>query len=341
VRRWILVWALLVVGSLACNTEPGRRRKKLTLYCAAQHDWCELMAKTFEAKTNTKVSMIRKSSGESYAQIWAERRNPRGDVWWGGTGDAHFQAAEAGLTEPYRSPRVAALHAWAQDPMKDGLHRTTGIYMGALGIAYNAEWLAQKGIEAPTSWQDLVQPALRGEVQMANPNSSGTAYTALATFMQLYGEAEGFKYLKALHANVNQYTKSGAAPVRNAARGEAGVAVVFLHDAVTQMVAGFPIETVAPKEGTGYEVGCVSLIKGARHSQEAKAFIDWALSPEAQGLGAEAQAYQVPSHPDAKVPARAPRLEGIKLIEFDFGRFSDKQTRARLLRRWDEEVKGG
>ncbi len=330
----------LILLASACRSEGRVRKKRLSLYCAAQHEWCELMARRFEAHSGAKVSMIRKSSGETYAQIWAERKNPKGDVWWGGTGDAHFQAASAGLTEPYRSPRIKELRDWARDPMGDGKYRTTGIYMGALGIAYNRKWLAAKGMSAPRSWRDLVKPEFKGEVQMANPNSSGTAYTALATFVQIYGERDGFKYLKQLHRNINQYTKSGASPVRNAARGEAGVAIVFLHDAVTQVAAGFPIELVTPQEGTGYEIGCVSLVRGARHPDVAKVFIDWALSPAAQGLGAQANAYQIPSHPEAAVPPLAPRMENIRLIDFDFARFSKKKTRSRLLRRWDREVKG-
>lgn len=338
-RRALILALTAGVLAAGCSKEGLRRRKKLTMYCSAQHAWCELMARRFSETTGTKVSMIRKSSGETYAQLWAERRNPKGDVWWGGTGDTHFQAAHAKLTEPYRSPQVDALHPWARDPIGDGAHRTTGIYMGALGIAYNRDWLADKGITPPRTWADLVQDSFRDEIQIANPNSSGTAYTALATIVQLYGEAEAFGYLKRLHRNVNQYTKSGSAPVRNAARGEAGVAVVFLHDAATQKAAGFPIELVGPSEGTGYEIGCVSLVRGARHPEEARAFIDWALSPEAQSLGAEAKAFQVPSHPDARVPPAAPRMDGIRLIDFDFERFSQKAVRTSLLQRWDREVK--
>ena len=338
--RSVLVALALVGAAVACRPGEARRPRRLTLYCSAQHEWCELVARRFEQASGARVSMIRKSTGEVYAQLWAERRNPKGDVWWGGTGDTHFQAARASLTQPYASPRVAELHAWARDPMRDGQHRATGIYMGALGIAYNREWLANKGIAPPRRWQDLLRPELRGEVQMANPNSSGTAYTALATFVQLYGEPAAFQMLRQLDANISQYTQSGAAPVRNAARGEAGVAVVFLHDAATQAAAGFPIELVAPAEGTGYEVGCVSMVRGARHPEQARAFIDWALSPEAQSLAAEAHAFQVPSHPAATVPAEAPRMEGLELIDFDFNRFSDKAVRAHLLERWDEEVKG-
>ena len=70
---------------------------KLTLYCSAQEDWCQLMARSFEEATGIDVDMTRKSSGETFAQIRAEASNPRGDVWWGGTGDPHLQAAEEGL----------------------------------------------------------------------------------------------------------------------------------------------------------------------------------------------------------------------------------------------------
>ena len=72
---------------------------------------------------------------------------------------------------------------------------------------------------------------------MANPNSSGTAYTALATFVQMMGEDQAFDYLQKLHANINQYTKSGSAPIKAAAQGETVVGIVFQHDAVTMAVS--------------------------------------------------------------------------------------------------------
>ena len=106
-------------------------------------------------------------------------------------------------------------------------------------------------------------------MQIANPNSSGTAYTTLATMMQLFGEG-GFDYEGSPHKNVNQYTKSGSAPIKASARGESTVGIVFMHDAVKQAVSGFPIKVVAPCEGTGYKVGSMSIIDGARNMDSAK-----------------------------------------------------------------------
>ena len=103
--------------------------------------------------------------------------------------------------------------------------------MGILGFGVNTERLAKLGIkEVPKCWKDLTDPRLKGEVQIADPQSAGTAYTALATFVQLWGEEKAFDFLKALHPNVSQYTKSGVTPSRNAARGETAVGIGFLHD---------------------------------------------------------------------------------------------------------------
>jgi iron(III) transport system substrate-binding protein len=161
--------------------------------------------------------------------------------------------------------------------------RTIGIYSGALGWGYNEELLKKQNLPAPLCWADLIKPVYKGKIQIANPNSSGTAYTALATLVQMMGEAEAFKYQKALHKNINQYTKSGSAPIKAAGSGETVVGIVFLHDAVAVAAAGFPIKSVTPCEGTGYEIGSMSIIKGARNVDNAKKFYDWALTAESQG----------------------------------------------------------
>lgn len=112
---------------------------KMTLYCSAQEDWCQLMARGFEEASGIDVNMTRKSSGETFAQVRAESSNPKGDVWWGGTGDPHLQAAEEGLTEEYMSPMRDQLHDWAISQAESAGNRTIGIYSGALGYGYNSD----------------------------------------------------------------------------------------------------------------------------------------------------------------------------------------------------------
>jgi iron(III) transport system substrate-binding protein len=324
--------------ALAASASMSFAADKVTLYCSAQEDWCQVMARGFEEETGIKVNMTRKSSGETFAQIKAESANPKGDVWWGGTGDPHLQAAEEGLTTPYVSPMRSELNDWAISQATSASDKTIGIYSGALGYGYNTELLAAAGLPEPKCWADLIRPEYKGVVQMANPNSSGTAYTTLATIIQLFGEEKGFEFMKALHKNINQYTKSGSAPIKAAARGETTIGIVFMHDAVKQAVKGFPIKVVAPCEGTGYEIGSMSIIEGARNLENAKKFYDWALRADVQSMALQVNAFQVPSNKGAETSPSAPDLASIKLIDYNFKLYGSSAERKRLLKKWDEEV---
>jgi iron(III) transport system substrate-binding protein len=333
-----LALAVLAAGAVLA-TRAAQAQGALVMYCGVQEEWCRAMVNGFEKETGIKVSMTRKSSGEIYAQVKAEAQNPRADIWWGGTGDPHMQAAEEGLTVEYKSPVMGELQDWAVRQWEQSKNRAVGIYSGALGFGYNVDEVKAKGLAEPKCWADLLDPRLKDEVQVADPNSSGTAYTLLATIVQIMGEDKGFEYLKALHKNVNQYTKSGAAPAKATALGETTVGITFLHDMVTMIVDKAPIVTVPPCEGTGYEIGSMSIIKGGKNLDNAKKFYDWALTPAAQKLGAEAKSYQVPSNKATPVPPQAPKLSDIKLIAFDFGKYGSSEERRRLLSKWDAEVK--
>ncbi|MBI0432251.1 ABC transporter substrate-binding protein [Roseomonas sp. KE0001] len=323
---------------LALSAAPALAQGSLNIYCSAQVEWCQAAANAFAKETGIRVSMAQKGSGEVLAQIRAEAQNPRGDVWYGGTGDPHLQAAEDGLSAEYRSPVLGELHDWAQKQARDSKHRTVGIYAGALGFAHNTELLARRSITPPACWKDLLKPEFRNEIQMANPQSSGTAYVMIATMVQVMGEEAAFQYLKDLHRNINTYPRSGTGPVKAVARGETGVSISFVHDAVTEKLGGFPVGYALPCEGTGYEIGSMSIIKGARNERNARRFYDWALTPAAQKLGAETKQFQTPSNRATPVPAEAPQMDQIKLIDYDFAKFGTSAERRRLIERWDREV---
>jgi len=334
-RSPLLLAPVVLAASLSM---PAQAAEKLTYYCSADPDWCELMATSFEEATGIKVSMTRKSSGETLAQIKAESSNPKGDIWWGGTGDPHLQATEEGLAEEYISPMRGEQNDWAIRQAESGNNQTIGIYSGALGYGYNEELLKANNLPEPACWKDLLKPEYKGHVQMANPNSSGTAYTTLATIVQLFGEEEGFEFMKGLHKNINQYTKSGSAPIKAAGRGENTIGIVFMHDAVAQAASGFPVKVVAPCEGTGYEVGGMTIIKGGRNPESARKFYDWALTADVQSRAVEVKSFQVMSNKSAVASPMAPDLSSIKLIDYDFEKYGSSAERKRLLKKWDDEV---
>ena len=328
----------LVLGIFLAGASSLAAAQQVNVICSVQADWCNMIATVYARTTGVKINMALKGSGEALAQLIAEKENPKTDIWFGGTGDPHLQAGEQGLTLEYKSPILTQLYPWAQQQAQQSGYKTVGIYMGPLGFGYNTELLAKKKLAAPKAWADLLKPEYKGDIQVANPASSGTAYTMIATLVQLMGEEKAFDYLKSLHKNVGQYTRSGTGPIKAVARGETAVSISFVHDAPQERMQGFPVETATPSEGTGAEIGSMSIIKGARNMEQAKKFYEWALTPGAQAFGAAAKQYQLPSNKATAVDPNVPDFKKIKLIDYDYKKYGASAERRRLIARWEKEV---
>ena len=328
------------IDTLSLGFAPAAQAQQaqVNVICSVQADWCNMIQTVFAKSTGIKVNMSLKGSGEALAQLIAERANPKTDVWFGGTGDPHLQAAESELTAEYKSAALPQLHAWAQQQAEQSHYKTVGIYSGPLGFGYNTELLAKKKLAVPRRWADLLKPEYKGEIQVANPASSGTAYTMIATLVQLMGEDQAFDYLKGLHRNVSTYTRSGTGPIKAVARGETAVSISFVHDGPGEKAQGFPVETVTPSEGTGAEIGSMSIVKGARNPGPAKRFYEWALTAQAQQFGAASRQYQLPSNKATPVDANVPDLKKIKLIKYDYAKYGASAERRRLISRWEKDV---
>ena len=328
----------LVLGIFLAGASTFVSAQQVNVICSVQADWCNMIATVYARTTGVKINMALKGSGEALAQLIAEKDNPKTDIWFGGTGDPHLQAAEQGLTLEYKSPNLAQLYPWAQQQAQQAGYKTVGIYMGPLGFGYNTELIAKKKLPIPKAWADLLKPEYKGDIQVANPASSGTAYTMIATLVQLMGEDKAFEYLKGLHKNVSQYTRSGTGPIKAVARGETAVSISFVHDAPGERLQGFPVETMTPTEGTGAEIGSMSIIKGARNLEAAKKFYDWALTPAAQELAVAAKQFQLPSNKSTKLDDRMPDFKKIKFINYDYAKYGASAERRRLIARWEKEV---
>lgn len=308
--------------------------KTLTVYCGLMQDHMIKAAKEFEKETGIKVEAVRMSSGEILGRINAEKENPKASVWFGGPADGFINAGEKGLLAEYISPNAEKIPA----KFKDEKGLWTGIYKGYLGFVSNEVLLNERGAEIPKSWEDLLKPEFKGQVVMANPGSSGTAYTTLATVLQLMGEEKGLEYMAALDKQMKTYTKSGTAPGRMAGQGECMVGITFLHDAIKYKEEGMKDITIsAPVEGTGFEIGAVGIIKGAPELENAKTFIDWILTKEAQEIGQTVGSYQFLTNPEASNPEQAKQIEDTELIDYNFKWAGE--SREELVEKWNEAVK--
>jgi|SRR5690554_1589695 len=356
VLLWALVIALAFPLAAASPVKTARAQDTLTVLCTPQEDWCVAMTQAFEEETGIETNYVRMSSGESLARIRATQEDPEFSVWWGGPADAFIAGYEEGLIEPY-APELASVlpeNAVGED---NSWH---GVYMGAIGFCSNVEFIEELGVEPPTSWEDLLNPALQGNIAMAHPATSGTAFTSFWTIVtlkadEMEAEEEGtgydeegmpteaaidaaFEYFADLHQNILQYTRSGAAPGQMAATGQIAVAIIFAHDCVKLQVEGFEgiVVNTFPEEGTGYEIGGMALIANGPEPEAAKQWIEWALRPEAQAIAATVNSLQLPTNPETFVSELSPRLDEVNLVDYNF--IAAGMHRTDMVERFDAEV---
>ncbi|MEQ6898135.1 ABC transporter substrate-binding protein [Microbacterium sp. KR10-403] len=325
--------AALLAG--CSSTGANADGEKLTFICSPQEDWCQAVAAAFTSETGIPADYVRLSGGEAVARLSATGDTPEFDVWFGGGAEGHIAADEEGYIAKYTSPNAAQIPA----EYKDADGTWTGIYVGALSFCSNTDVLARIGAEAPQSWEDLLDPKFKSNVAMAHPGTSGTAYQAVWTEVELNdGDQDAaLDYFRSLHSNILQYSKSGSAPGQMAGRGEIATGIIFAQDCQKFINEGFTnLKTTFPKEGMTYEVGAVSLIKNAQHPSAAKKFIDWALTADAQDIAPTVGTYSVPTNPDAKITDDMVDLDELNLINADIKEQGD--ARIELTGRFDAEV---
>lgn len=349
---FILILLVTLVGLIPASAQD----QTLTVLCTPQEDWCVAMTQAFQEQTGIQTSYVRLSSGEALARIRATVDNPEFSIWWGGPADAFIAASGEELLEVYESENAAVVN----EAYRGTDNTWTGVYVGALGFCSNVELLEELGVEAPTSWEDLLDPALAGNVAMAHPATSGTAFTAFWTVVTLKADAleaeaagtgydetgaptqqaidNAFEYFTALHQNILQYTRSGSAPGRLAGGGEVAVAIIFSHDCVKLQVEGFQdvLVNTFPEEGTGYEIGGMAILKNAPELEAAKAWYEWALTADAQAIGQTVNSLQLPTNPETPVSELSVNLEEVNLVTYNFSAAGANRTA--LVERFDAEV---
>ncbi|MGD1817413.1 MAG: ABC transporter substrate-binding protein [Pleomorphochaeta sp.] len=313
----VLCVTMLVISSVMANgtneeTSAVKEYKTLNMYTALDTEEAKYYIEAFEKETGIKVNFVRMSAGEVAIRVEAEKNNPQASVWYGGSSTDHISAAAKGLLEPY-TPNI-------DFTLADNLHASdnawNGFYTGAIAFVSNTNFLKEHNIQAPTSWQDLLDPVFKGQIEMAYPYTSGTAYTTFGTIIELKGLDGALEYWKELDKNIHQYTKSGTACIARAGLGECAVGIGFSHDILSKGIKqGYPLVMSFPEEGTGYEVGGVSLIKGGKEMEEAKIFVDWCFSVSAQNLFKNYN--RLPVNPKADVVEGSVKLTDINLVDYD------------------------
>lgn len=326
-----LLVALLFVVATHLST-GARAQGDLLVYSILQEQDAEVITRLFREQTGINVQTIRASGGETVARVIAERNAPRADIVLGGASNLHIAMANEGVLEPYRPSGGDYLDAGQFDA--EGYW--TGFYLTALGIGINEQrYRQQYGDRAlPETWEDLLDPAFRGEIVMTDPVASSTAYLFLQTQLQRLGWDAGWDYLEQLAPLVGQFPTSGSAPPRMVGTGEYIFGIAFVHSLSSTIEQGFPVTLVVPP-GTGGEAGSTSIIRGGPNPENARRFADFMMSVEAQQVFTD-QSLTTPLNPGVVLPAAAIPRDQIEMIDFDASLAGAQ--REETLRRWESIV---
>lgn len=251
---------------------------QITIYTSYEEDEAAAFLDLARAALpDVEMNMLRLSNGDLAARVIAEQGNPQHDVLWGFAASAIVNPDIEKTLEPYAPDGIKAIPAQFRSP-EDKWFAVTG-YMAAFCV--NNERLKDKGLEMPTSWADLTDPAFKGEVVMPNPASSGTGYIQISSILQIMGKEDGWALIDKLDQNVAQYIKSGSKPCHAASGGEYVVGASYDMRAIKNIAEGYPITMVIPSEGSGNELEANALVASSKNKEDAKKFLDWTVTPEA------------------------------------------------------------
>ena len=327
--------AQLATFAMALAALPASAADTLNAYSIWPENWARPMFEEFEKATGIKVNFVRFSSGEALARVIAEKNNPRVDVLFGGPVETFAAGIGEGVFESYKPPSFAKLPARFRHA--DG--QWIAIADDPLVFMTNDKFLQEHKLKAPASWNDLLDPAYKNMLQMADARTSGTAVTRIFSVLEVNGrdENKAFAYMKRLRPNVQLYTKSGGGGTLPVGLGQAGGGIFFIVDALDTRAKGYEVTVSFPVEGIGTAAEGIALIKGAKNPDAAKKLIDWASSPAMQNQFARYKINFVPAHPDVTLePSLAAVLKNAKLFPID-AEYAGA-NRKRVVDRWVAEV---
>jgi iron(III) transport system substrate-binding protein len=330
-RTFTRVAASAVAGVFAASMAVTvAQATELTVYTAVEAEDLKRYAEEFN-KTNPdiKINWVRDSTGIVTAKLLAEKDNPQADVVWGLAATSLMLLKAEGMTQPYAPAGVGSLDSKFVDSANPP--HWTGMDAWIAAVCVNTVEADANGLPMPTSWKDLTKPVYAGHVVMPNPNSSGTGFLDVSSWLQIFGEDGGWDYMDALHKNIAWYTHSGSKPCKQAAAGETPIGISFAFRGAKSKAKGAPLEIVLPSEGVGWDMEATAIIKGTDNLEAAQKLVDFSITKDANMM--YNSGYAVVAYPGvAKAVEHFPAgiLEAMINNDFDFA----ANNRKRILGEW-------
>jgi len=326
----------LAALTAALLTTAAAAETELTVYTAVEaEDLARYAAKFNEVHPDITINWVRDSTGVITAKLLAERDNPQADVIWGLAGTSLLLLKSEGMLEPYAPVGVEKLSPSFVD--KSTPPAWVGMDAWVASVCYNTIEGEKLGLEAPTSWKDLTDAQYEGHVIMPNPNSSGTGFLDVSSWLQMFGEDDGWAYMDALHNNIARYTHSGSAPCKLAASGEIPIGISFAFRGAKSKAEGAPIDIIVPSEGVGWDMEATAIVAGTDSLEAAQKLVDFTVTEDAMRM--YNVGYAVVAIPGIAQPVEF-FPEGLEdaMIDNDFEFAAN--NRARILAEWQSRYDG-
>lgn len=328
-----IAWGLAAGVALAAfAVQPAAAKTEVLIYTAIEADELTKFKKAIEgAVPDADVKWVRDSTGIITSKLLAEKDNPKADMVYGLAATSLVLLANQGYFQGYAPKGVDKLDKRYYDT-KNNPPQWVGQRVYAAAVCVNTVESKKKNLPTPTSWSDLTKPVYKGHVIMPNPNSSGTGFLDVSSWLQMMGEKDGWAYMDKLHDNIARYTHSGSAPCKLAASGEIPLGVSFAYRGVKSKQEGAPLDVVFPSEGLGWELESFAIVKNTKKLELARKIADWSVSRQAMDI--YAPGYEAVAMPGVPNPTK--ELEGVsaKFSKNDFGWAAD--NRIRILNEWQK-----
>jgi len=286
----------------------------------------------FQARFNVNATFVHYDMGsiDIANKLISEKGRPFADVIIGLPEFYAKQVLDAGVLEAYTPANLSTI------PENERWDKTGYIFpvdKGYILITYNETIISQRGLPIPRTLDDLLRPEYKGLVFYQDPSSSGTGLSFLVWVLSVKGTEPGFTFLKQLEPSVKMHPSGWTSSIVALRTGE--VAIGSMYNTDIEYVDVPHLESAAV-EGFVYREG-IALVKGAKHPQIAKKFIEFVLGIEGQNIVAPA-GYMYPVNPNASSSSlsSAPKPQ----VEVTFNPTIAGNV-VEWLDRWRREVKAG
>ena len=332
-RRFMWLSAFALAFGLVPSTA---RADDVLVYTALEDDQVPRYLESFKGQhADITVKIVRDSTGIVTAKLLAEKSNPQADIVWGTAATSLLVLDQEGMLAPYAPKGVEKVPSQFKDTRNPP--QWVGIDAWETAFCVNTVESKAKNLPIPQTMADLIKPVYKGYLVMPNPASSGTGYLTVSAVLQMMGEPKGWQYLDDLHKNIALYTHSGSKPCKQAGAGEFPIGISFGYRGIQEKMRGAPVETVFPKEGSGWDLEANALMKKGQIKPAAKVFLDWAISQTA--MKEYAKSYALTSLPTGEpIPDGYPKEPLKQLIKNDFNWAA--KNRARILEEWTKRYDG-